>query len=407
MIKVHQKTRTFLIALLALLLTAARASAQKAVTIVQTDGGTITADHAIATEGQTVTLTVVPSQGYHLKNASLLVEKIANPNDADHPQQSNRRAPVVGGFIDWRQSTPTIFTFQMPETDVEVTATFVKAATFDIDASETEDMTKPVSGVGVTVSDNGNGTVTINTVVVPEAQSTTPIAISIPRNVTDVNGHTYEITDIAPFTLFGQTNITDVYLPETDEPLQVDLYAFRLDNEEGSSHHIPVVHTPLYLLDDYALMSSLSENYETMKIQATAMAIHKYWTFSCGVDILLPEGVKMFICEKAEGTAVTIRKMEGATVVKANNGVLLASTDNEGHQYEMVVKPSSERPSGMIPPIGNAASYEGNLLEPVIESEHYDGDDYYILLNNEFHRILQEGADARVPACKAVLHLPE
>ena len=121
----HQKTRLLMLALLALLLTAVRASAQKTVSFAQMANGTVTASRTVATEGQTVTLTVVPAEGYQLKEGSLLVEKTANPTDADRPQQSRRRAPGVGGYVSVTQTAPDTYTFLMPGTDVLVTVTFI------------------------------------------------------------------------------------------------------------------------------------------------------------------------------------------------------------------------------------------------------------------------------------------
>ena len=46
-----------------------------------------------------------------------------------------------------------------------------------------------------------------------------------------------------------------------------------------------------------------------------------------------------------------------------------------------------------------------NLLEPVIEPTHYDAGEYYVLKDNQFRNIRQESEAARVPACRAVLHL--
>ena len=46
-----------------------------------------------------------------------------------------------------------------------------------------------------------------------------------------------------------------------------------------------------------------------------------------------------------------------------------------------------------------------NCLEPVIEKKHYDSGHYFVLQNNEFHSILAEGDEVKVPAGKAVLHL--
>ena len=150
MIKVHQKTRLLMLVLLALLLTAARASAQKTVSFAQMANGTVTASHTIATEGQTVSVTVVPDEGYQLKEGSLLVEKTTNPSDADRPQQSRRRAPGVGGYVSVTRTDTYTYTFLMPETDVLVTATFELENQSGI--NETYSTSKPSSRVAYSLA---------------------------------------------------------------------------------------------------------------------------------------------------------------------------------------------------------------------------------------------------------------
>ena len=120
----HQGTKTLLLALLALVLTAARALAEQVVTVLPADNGTIAANYSSAPAGTTVTLTVQPSTGYRLSEGSLVVEMIGNASDADHPILAPRKAPAIGKYVSVSKVSETIYTFQMPNTDVEVRGTF-------------------------------------------------------------------------------------------------------------------------------------------------------------------------------------------------------------------------------------------------------------------------------------------
>ena len=90
-------------------------------------------------------------------------------------------------------------------------------------------------------------------------------------------------------------------------------------------------------------------------------------------------------------------------IIKANNGVLLLGT--AGQTYDLVAY-SGRIASGMPVATSDNKDYgQKNCLEPVIEKKHYDSGHYFVLQNNEFHAILAEGDEVKVPAGKAVLHL--
>ena len=347
----NQSTKTLTLVLLALLLSAVRVAAQQNVVIARMLNGKVVADKTSAVEGETVVLTVKPNQGFALKDGSLLVEMLASTDNSDHATLTRAETPEVGALVDVTQKDANTFTFRMPNNAVRVSAQFYAVT---------------------------------NAVYIDEE------TLVIPSN-----------------SFIGQTGISDIYLPDTDELIEIEDGAFDLDHETGENHRVATIHTPLKHLDDYALMSALSEHYREGKIQATVNVPRQYWSFSCGVDVELPEGVKIYIVRSGSSALVEIKEIEEAKVIKANNGVLLACPDNEGHAYEMVVRPSANRPSGTKPATGNARSYEGNLLEPVINDRHYNRGGYYILANNQFHRITQEDAESKIPACKAVLYLPE
>ena len=197
--------------------------------------------------------------------------------------------------------------------------------------------------------------------------------------------------------------MSTIVLPETEQPIEVQPHALDVDNlpADDPNHRTANIQTPLRFLDDYALMSSLQENYENEQVSAIAQAVNHYWTFSCGVDVKRPAGVRMFICEASDDESVTISELH-EDVIKANNGMLVACTDGDGNAYDMVAQPSADRPSGSVPATDNARTYPGNLLIPVIEDEHFAPSSIYIMSNNEFHE-LSATDNTSVPANKAVM----
>lgn len=213
-------------------------------------------------------------------------------------------------------------------------------------------------------------------------------AITIPDQIRG-----FDVVEIADGAMGDETQITDIYLPNTKTAITIG---------KDALPSIAHIHTPLHLLDDYALMASLKPNYEAGKISAETVPGNKYWTFSCGVDVILPEGVTPYICKSHNNDGVIILELKNH-IIKANNGVLIASDDNAiGNAFEITAKASTDRPSGMTPPTENAKSYEGNDLYPVIEEQHFNPSDWYILANNEFHE-LQLDDNSKVPACKAIM----
>ena len=403
----HQGTKTLLLALLALVLTAARALAEREVTIVPTDNGIITANFLTAPAGTTVTLTVQPATGYRLSEGSLVVEMIGNASDADHPILAPRKAPKIGRYVSVSKVSETIYTFQMPSTDVEVRGTFHEALLIFDDIAESEDTSQPTGDVMIQADmiDKENQEVIIYGIDLPDGAETATFNVNIPATLTDGQGNIYTVTEIGPDVMYGQTNVTDIILPDTDEPIHIDENAFRIDNLPGDdpNHQVVTVHTPLSMLDDYALMPGLEDNLQHLKVRATAVAPNHYWTFSCGVDIILPEGLTPYYCRAALDGRVEFMGI-GGRVVAANNGVLLACKDDMVASYELTAKPNAGRAGRTIPATYDAKTYPGNLLEPVIRATHYDSGEYYILYGNEFHPIVPEGDDVKVPACKAVLH---
>ena len=262
---------------------------------------------------------------------------------------------------------------------------------------ETEEDKTVKTDIAATITDEGNKEVTITDAVIPASEAGSTEA-AIPPTV-EIGGDTYTVTEIADNAFAGKTEITDIYLPDTEEPITLGEDALKISDTE-----IARVHTPLALLDDYALDKGLEQNLEAEKLMATVTPPNQYWTFSCGIDVKVPEGVKVYKCIlNEEGTAVVIIQISDADlggIIKANNGVLISCT--AGNAYDII---ASKNASITTISDRDEKSYgRDNLLEPVIESKNYAAGDYYVLKNNEFHAILDNAS--KVPACKAVLHKP-
>lgn len=253
------------------------------------------------------------------------------------------------------------------------------------------------TNVSIVVTDDTNKEAEVTAAYIPtsEAGSNT---VGIPAEVT-VGADTYTITSIAANTFAGKTDVEHIYLPETEQAI-----AFGQDALKISDTQIAYVHTPLALLDDYALDNELQQHLEADRLMATVTAPNKYWTLSCGIDIKVPDGVSVYKCSvNDEGTGVIITKINDAVlggVIKANNGVLISST--AGDAYDII---ASKNEAITTIATSDAKSYgTDNLLEPVIVSKNYAAGSYYVLKDNEFHEILDN--TSKVPACKAVLKKP-
>ena len=460
-----KKTKRFLTTLIALML-AVGAWAADRVVVAAIQNGTVTASEVAATDSQTVTLTVEPAEGYFITADDIIVSKTAR--QAQAPRRAPGYADKLGVKAAQVDATGKgIYTFILPEgygAYVEVgfteryaltkvtldvtrfdydtmektvnvvsvmagdravpadsyevagnkatgvglhtvtvtglghykgtaTAQFVIAKVgMDIDAEDTE-TGKEVDDVTVlgTLSEDGQSIV-IDELVVPEAAAGEDLTVYIPSTLGGLT-----VTGIAT-DAFKDKNVTDIYLPDSEVPLDI---------REGALPATANIHTSLALLDDYALMNSLKENFEAVKISATVTPANRYWTFSSGVDCVLPEGVTAYKVVWDAGTPRIIPLDEseltlkdGRRGIKANNGVLIAG--QKGNAYEIVASPGNQT-SGTKPATTDANSYEGNCLEPVIEARNYDAGKILILKNNDFHTI--KSSASKVKPCKAVLSL--
>ena len=235
------------------------------------------------------------------------------------------------------------------------------------------------------------------------------VSVFIPASLTDFDGTTTGDTyGVGSDIIVTDANVpvTDVYMPETEEMLNVALHAFRLEPTESETAFI---HVPLHLLDDYALCVGLAAEYAAGKVMTTITPTTQYWTFSSAVDVVVPEDLTANICSASglEAVAITVIWQTTATVdgvsrilVKANNGVLVKGVANES--YDLRAWPCEERPTGYTITDYDAKTYVGNDLVPVINKNHYTPTDFYILYEDLFYELLPDD-DTSVSACKAVL----
>ena len=225
--------------------------------------------------------------------------------------------------------------------------------------TETREIINPETGakeeVQVTVIP-----IVLESINIPAGAETKEITVTVPNETIDGNV-VYKVTEIKADAFKKKegdnTVVTKVILPETDEPLKIEEDALKPDG------NLLDVEAPLALLDDYALQESLKENFEAVKISAIVTAPNKYWTFSSGVDCILPE---------------------------------------KGGEYEIVACPGNQE-SGSAVATTDANSYKGNCLTPVIVSKNYPADKTLILKDNEFHTI--KSSLSMVKPCKAVFSL--
>ena len=256
---------------------------------------------------------------------------------------------------------------------------------------------KPIT---YTPTEEGSDEVKVSSLEGSETELEQITSVTIPATCT-ANGKTYSVVGVSANAFANVPNLTDIYLPDTEEPLEI---------AEDAIPTSVTVHTTLALLDDYALMPSLSENFKAGKIKATVTAKNRYWTFSSGVDVYVPDGVSVYIVHERNNAAVTIVELSdndltvgGQRIIKHNNGVLIGSDGNET-PYDLVAC-GRRMSSGSTITTDDFKDYGSqNCLVTVIVPTHFDKG-YYFLRNNEFYSIQEEGEDVKVPAGKAVLYL--
>ena len=394
--------------ILALMLAVMTASARVGydLTVGKSEHGTITfkvggnENATTAAEGAEVTVSIAPDGGYVVTEVSN--EVYTSWGQANAP----RRADIgITTSVEMTKVDDNTYTFTMPRANVEVNVEY------DIEiptpAEDKKDEEKEVTDVKLDMEPAGApepvGEITIIPVSITgvEVPQTAPqeIVIEVAAS-TQVGNNVFVVREIkadAFKTNDANVKVTKVILPDTEEPLTVEAGAMKPDGA-------PIeVQTPLALLDDYALMNAMKENYEAKKVTAKATAPERFWTFSSGVDVVVPEGVTVYRAFNDNG-AIRILPIDEANqskIIKANNGVLLSCDEMKGGKaYEFVANPGRQQ-SGSVPATTDANDYAGNVMAPVIKDTHYDAGSILILKDNEFHTIAANAS--KVPACKAVL----
>lgn len=271
----------------------------------------------------------------------------------------------------------------VPTQTVEVITTDGETVKTDITTNMTDEANKEVEVIsaGIPASEAGSSDV------------------AIPGSVT-IGSTDYQVTSIAPNSFAGKTEIENIYLPETDTKLTLGANALKIDDT-----NVATIHTSLALLDDYTTDAVLDQNLVAGKVQTTVTPANQYWTFACGVDVEVPDGVSVYIC-KINGSEVEITELtadqltvNGKKIIKANNGVLLLST--AGNPCKMIAVKNAD--ITIVDATKDAKSYGAdNALEPVIATNHYDPASYYMLYQGKFVAIASDDV-TKTPACKALL----
>ena len=361
-----------------------------------------------ANKNDVVTVSIALENGFVVSDISNKV--YSEWEQADAPR---RTSISVQDKVEMTKVDDTTWTFIMPKANVEINVDYIVHV--DTDVEETQDETKVVTvqvdmevvpGTTPTVDPETGDNVYQVVVEGVEIPAQTDATASNPKELTiavepsvKVGNNVFVVTAISK-DAFKSTEptaiVTKVVMPETPVAIPMEDGALEPD---GTPIELT---TPLSMLDDYALMNAAKKSFEANKVSATAIAPDRYWTFSSGVDVLVPEGVSVYraFMDGVDIRILPIDEANEAKIIKANNGVLLACDSKEGgNAYEMVANPSGPK-SGTPVATTDAKSYAGNDLEPVIEAKNYAADQYLIMKGNKFHTIANNGS--KVPACKAV-----
>ena len=349
-----------------------------------------------ALEGAAVTMEITPDGGY-------VVREVTNSLYTDWNSARAASTIDITTSVEMKKVTDNVYTFTMPRACVEVNVTY------DIEiptpADDKKDEEKKVTDVKLDMAPAGNPVTEGGITTIPVSITGVEVPATAPQEIvievaasTQVGNNKFVVREIkagAFITNDANVKVTKVILPDTEKPLTVEAGAMKPDGK-------PIdVQTPLALLDDYALMNAMKENYEANKVTAKATAPARFWTFSSGVDVVVPEGVTVYRAFNDNGNIriLPIDEANQSKIIKANNGVLLSCDEMKGGKaYEFVANPSGPK-SGTTPATTDACSYEGNSMVPTIVGTNYPTGRYYILKNNEFHTM---SANGKVPACKAV-----
>ena len=398
--------------ILALALAVMTASAKEAesykLTVGESEKGTVVfrvngSGVQTAAEGTAVTMQITPQGGYVVKEVTNSLYTSWNGARAQAIDITTSVEMKPLSVVKDAQGIYTYtYSFSMPRANVEVNVTYdIEIPTPAEDKKDEEKVTDVKLDMEPAGAPKTEGGITI----IPVSITGVEVPQGAPREIvievkaqTKVGNNVFEVREIkadAFKTKSPNVKVTKVILPNTEEPLTVEAGAMKPDGQ-------PIdVQTPLALLDDYALMNTMKENYEAKKVTAKATSPARFWTFSSGVDVLVPAGVTVYRAFMQDGAIRTlpIQMANASGIIKANNGVILSCNSmTGGAEYTFVANPSGPK-SGTTPATTDACSYEGNSMVPTIVGKNYPVGRYLILKDNEFHTM---SANGKVPACKAV-----
>ena len=349
-----------------------------------------------APEGAAVTMEITPDGGY-------VVKEVTNSLYTDWNSARAASTIDITTSVEMKKVTDNVYTFTMPRACVEVNVEY------DIEiptpADDKKDEEKKVTDVKLDMEPAGDPKTEGEITIIPVSITGVEVPQTAPQEIvvevaarTQVGNNVFEVREIkadAFKTNDANVKVTKVILPDTKEPLTVEAGAMKPDGQ-------PIdVQTPLALLDDYALMNTMKENYEANKVTAKATAPARFWTFSSGVDVLVPEGVTVYRAFNDNGNIriLPIEMANASGIILANNGVILSCNSmTGGAEYTFVANPGNQQ-SGTTPATTDACSYEGNSMVPTIVGTNYPTGRYLMMKDNEFHTM---SANGKVPACKAV-----
>ena len=352
-----------------------------------------------AAEGTAVTMEIIPESGY-------VVKEVTNSLYTDW-NGARAQAIDITTSVEMKKVTDNVYTFTMPRACVEVNVTYdIEIPTPAEDKKDEEkEVTDVKLGMQPTEGEQPQHDPVTGITVIPvditgiEVPQTAPqeIVVEVAAS-TQVGNNIFVVREIkADAFKTGSANVkvTKVILPETEEPLKIEEDAMKPDGT-------PIdVEVPLAMLDDYALLKALKENFEAKRISAKEKAPARFWTFSSGVDTKVPEGITVYRAFTENGTiqVLPIDEVNESGIIKANNGVLLSCDNLKGGSiYEFIANPGAQM-SGTVPATTDAKSYSNNALVPTIVATNYPTGRYYILKSNQFHTM---SANGKVKPCKAV-----
>ena len=248
-----------------------------------------------AAEGTTVTMEITPQGGYVVKEVTNSLYTVWNSAraqaiDITTSVEMKKVTDNVYTFtmprdittsVEMKKVTDNVYTFTMPRANVEVNVTY------DIEiptpAEDKKDEQKVVTDVKLDMEPAGAPQSVGEITIIPVSITGVEVPAAAPQEIvikvdaqTKVGNNIFvvrEIKDNAFKTNDQNVKVTKVILPDTEEALTVEAGAMSPDGA-------PIeVQTPLALLDDYALMQSLKDNFEGKLITATAKAPQRFWTF--------------------------------------------------------------------------------------------------------------------------------